>query len=172
MKTNTHSITCKLFLIWIICIIFQSPVRAQGTRSLSEGSDENRQMYLEQSLSSLGYSGYENMHGKESDQASWNRGSFPEYLYQIAPTWQKDINWFKDMKSFVVHNTSSKWGPPSPIDANWREWQERTGELPPDFSAGQVHAVMQKHKLPLVLIFDKVNYLGVVQWETIAAMAK
>lgn len=44
--------------------------------------------------------------------------------------------------------------------------------LPPDFSAGQVHAVMQQHKLPLVLVFDKINYLGVVQWETIAAMAR
>ncbi len=44
--------------------------------------------------------------------------------------------------------------------------------IPPDFSAGQVHAVMQQHKLPLVLIFDKVNYLGIVQWETVAALAK
>jgi CBS domain containing-hemolysin-like protein len=44
--------------------------------------------------------------------------------------------------------------------------------LPPEFSAGQVHAVMRQHKLPLVLVFDKINYLGVVQWETVAAMAK
>ncbi len=44
--------------------------------------------------------------------------------------------------------------------------------IPPDFSAGQVHAVMQQHKLPLVLVFDKINYLGIVQWAKVAELVK
>ena len=44
--------------------------------------------------------------------------------------------------------------------------------IPPDFSAGQVHAVMQKHKLPIVLIFDQVHYLGVIHWEKVAELMK
>ncbi len=42
--------------------------------------------------------------------------------------------------------------------------------VPPDFSAGQVYAVMQQYKLPLVLIYDRVHYLGIVIWEKVAKM--
>jgi Zn-dependent protease len=44
--------------------------------------------------------------------------------------------------------------------------------IPPDFSAGQVHAVMKQHKLPLVLVFDKTNYLGVIHWEHVVLLVK
>ena len=37
--------------------------------------------------------------------------------------------------------------------------------IPPDLSAGQVFAIMQQHKLPLVLVFDQINYIGVIHWE-------
>ena len=60
----------------------------------------------------------------------------------------------------VINNLIDAWVIPAPV------------AIPPDFSAGQVHAVMQQHKLPIVLVFDKTNYLGVVHWEKVAQMAR
>ena len=39
-------------------------------------------------------------------------------------------------------------------------------------TAGQVYNLMQHHKLPLVLVFDQVNYIGVVYWEKVVALTK
>jgi Zn-dependent protease len=44
--------------------------------------------------------------------------------------------------------------------------------VPPDLSASQVFGLMQQHKLPLVLVFDQVNYIGVVHWEKVAQLAR
>ena len=44
--------------------------------------------------------------------------------------------------------------------------------VPPEMTAGQVYNLMQHHKLPLVLVFDQVNYIGVVYWEKVVALTK
>jgi len=44
--------------------------------------------------------------------------------------------------------------------------------VPPDLSASQVFGLMQQHKLPLVMVFDQINYIGVVHWEQVAALTK
>jgi Peptidase family M50 len=44
--------------------------------------------------------------------------------------------------------------------------------VPPDLSAAQVFGLMQQHKLPLVLVFDQINYIGVVHWDKVAGLTK
>ena len=44
--------------------------------------------------------------------------------------------------------------------------------VPPDLSVTQLYGLMQQHKLPIVLVSDQINYLGVIRWESIDAMAK
>lgn len=44
--------------------------------------------------------------------------------------------------------------------------------VPPDLSAGQLYNLMQHHKLPLVLVFDQTNYIGMVHWENVQALTK
>ncbi len=44
--------------------------------------------------------------------------------------------------------------------------------VPPEMTAGQLYNLMQHHKLPLVLVFDQVNYIGVVYWEKVVAITK
>ena len=44
--------------------------------------------------------------------------------------------------------------------------------VPPDLSVAQLYGVMQQHKLPLVLVFDQINYIGVVHWEKVASLTK
>jgi len=44
--------------------------------------------------------------------------------------------------------------------------------VPPDISAGQLYNLMQQHKLPLVLVFDQTNYIGVVHWEKVVGLTR
>jgi len=44
--------------------------------------------------------------------------------------------------------------------------------VPPDLSVIHLHSLMQQHKLPIVLVSDQVNYLGVIRWESLTALAK
>lgn len=44
--------------------------------------------------------------------------------------------------------------------------------VPPELSAGQVYNIMMHHKLPLVLVFDKINYLGLIHWEKMVEMTR
>lgn len=42
----------------------------------------------------------------------------------------------------------------------------------PDLTAAQVFKLMQEHRLPLVLVFDQMNYLGVIHWEKLKSMVQ
>jgi Zn-dependent protease len=44
--------------------------------------------------------------------------------------------------------------------------------VPPDLSAGQLYNLMQQHKLPIVLVFDQANYIGMVHWEKVQALTR
>lgn len=44
--------------------------------------------------------------------------------------------------------------------------------VPPDLSVVQLHSLMQQHKLPIVLVSDQVNYLGIIRWESVDALTK
>ncbi len=59
--------------------------------------------------------------------------------------------------------------PENPIDA----WViPSPAVVPQDLSVSQLYGLMQQHKLPIVLVSDHVNYLGVIRWESIEALAK
>lgn len=42
----------------------------------------------------------------------------------------------------------------------------------PDLSAGQLYNLMQSNRFPLVLVFDQVNYIGIVHWEKLVSLTK
>jgi Zn-dependent protease len=44
--------------------------------------------------------------------------------------------------------------------------------VPPELSAGQLYNLMQQHKLPLVLVFDQANYIGMVHWEKVQSLSR
>ena len=44
--------------------------------------------------------------------------------------------------------------------------------VPPDLSVVQLHGLMQQHKLPIVLVSDQINYLGIIRWESLDALTK
>lgn len=42
----------------------------------------------------------------------------------------------------------------------------------PDMTAAQLYHIMQQNKLPLVMVFDQVQYIGVIHWEKVAGLLK
>lgn len=44
--------------------------------------------------------------------------------------------------------------------------------ISPDLTVAQVYSIMQQHKLPLVLVYDQANCLGVIHWEKMKSLLK
>src|SRR6187549_901932 len=63
--------------------------------------------------------------------------------------------------------------PPAPPESLIDPWVIPSPAIvPPDLSVVQLYGLMQQHKLPIVLVSDQVNYLGVIRWENVAALSK
>jgi len=73
---------------------------------------------------------------------------------------------------YITRDRLTSYPPPSP-DSLLDAWIiPAPAAVPPHLSAGQLFNLMQQHKLPLVLVFDGTNYIGVVHWEQVAALTK
>jgi hypothetical protein len=55
-------------------------------------------------------------------------------------------------------NLIDNWLVPSPVAVS------------PELPAGHLYSLMQQHNLPIVLVYDQINYLGVVHWEKVTAL--
>jgi cephalosporin-C deacetylase-like acetyl esterase len=89
--------------------------------------------------------------------------SYPLNPLQVDPTWEKDLKLYSSLKAFFIHNNNN-WGSPTPLDATWIDWLERTGELPPDFDELSTIALLPD---PLIIVKgdDKTPVTTTEQWE-------
>jgi Zn-dependent protease len=90
---------------------------------------------------------------KELSYVVWSRPGVPagyitrDRLFQYGPP-------------PLPENLIDAWVIPAPVAVS------------PDLSAMQLYTLMQQHKLPLVLVFDQLNYIGVVHWEKVSSLLK
>jgi len=63
--------------------------------------------------------------------------------------------------------------PPPPPDSLVDAWIiPAPVAVAPDISGAMLYSFMQQHKLPVVLVFDQINYIGVIQWSQVAALTR
>lgn len=90
---------------------------------------------------------------KDSSFIVWSRPGIPagyitrDRLLNLVP-------------SSATEDTIDAWIIPAPVAVS------------PELSAGQVYALMQQHKLPVVLVFNQVNYVGEIHWEDVTSLLK
>jgi Zn-dependent protease len=73
---------------------------------------------------------------------------------------------------YITRDRLTGYPPPSP-DSLLDAWIiPAPVAVAPQLSAAQLYNLMQQHKLPLALVFDGTNYIGVVHWEAVSALTK